>query len=232
MAFHKVQELSSAVSRSKTTASYFTQPAPCARSRRAGRACARARHGPASSFSSSSSGADGARPQERAEQDVVWIGGRVAGQEFLLLQHAARGLERGPERRHPLLTRLRLEVREVRRAQPLAARFDDIGPVLRPHAIDQVADDERKQGGVHHRVRPAVDELARRTGWATMACPDRPRRDAGRSSSCPSPPWRRHGSPDRSATGRRRSSASREKPQGSSRHASPLCFIASLARQQ
>ena len=122
--FHKVQESSSAVSRSKTTASYFTHAC-----RLAAHAVEQVEHALAPGMDrivllqQLQRGGD-ARPQEGAGQGVVGIGRLLAGQELLLLQDAPRRLEHGAEGGDSLFARLGLEAREVGGAQPLAARFE------------------------------------------------------------------------------------------------------------
>src|SRR4051812_2519427 len=129
-AFHNVQESISAVSRSKTTASYLTRPLLGCR-RLAPHPVEQVEHALAPGMDDvvllqQLEWANRPRPQEGAEQDIVGIGGSVSGQEFLLLQDAPRRFQRRAQSRHALLARCGLESGEVGGAQPLAARFDDV----------------------------------------------------------------------------------------------------------
>src|SRR4051812_36653475 len=98
-AFHNVQESISAVSRSKTTASYFTPPL-LRRGRLATHPVEQVEHALAPRvdrivlLQEFQRRAHGARPQQGAEQDVVGIGRRSTRQERLLLEHAPRRFER------------------------------------------------------------------------------------------------------------------------------------------
>src|SRR5688572_4827184 len=115
--FHKLQESISAVSRSKMTASYFTQP-PSGSSCLATHAVEQVEHALAPGVDrivgfEQRKRAGNARPQEGAGQRIVGICRLLTTEKRLFLQHAPRWLEHRAEGGHAPLPRLGLEQREV-----------------------------------------------------------------------------------------------------------------------
>src|SRR5216683_7623753 len=107
--FQRVQESINAVSRSKTTASYFIRCCRISRPLRlAAHAVVEVEHAFAPGVDrivglEQREQADGACPQERTGQRVVRIGRMMAGEERLVLEHAARRLQNGAQGRQALL---------------------------------------------------------------------------------------------------------------------------------
>src|SRR5712672_2825467 len=147
-AFHKVQESISAVSKSKTTASYFIRCRRMSRRLRlASHAVVEVEHAFAPGVDrivglEQREQTDGARPQERTGQRVVRVGRMIAGEEGLVPEHAARRLQNGAQGRQALFACLGLEAGEVGRAQPLATRLLEVGLIDRSDAIVEIANDQ------------------------------------------------------------------------------------------
>jgi len=104
--------------------------------------------------------ADRTCPLEGAEDDVVGIGGRVAGDEILPLDGAAQRIEASAKRRQPRFAVSHDLFQGL--AKALLARAAKIILILRARVAMDVEDDERDDARLQHRLGPVLHKARQR----------------------------------------------------------------------
>src|SRR5580704_1739441 len=109
--------------------------------------------------------ADDAGPLEGAEDDVIGIGRSSTDQKILALHGAAQRCQALAESRQSRITVLDYLLETC--AEPLLARFAEIGLVLGPDMAVDIEDDKADQAGLEHGFGPILYEPGQRTSCLT-----------------------------------------------------------------